>query len=84
MDTKTFEKLVKAGAIDRVTLFRPSPDSTWQVHAYGEGVPPDLNNPIELDGGGGRRSWGDLNTAYAYVRKHGFRPTIEIDEGHAS
>jgi hypothetical protein len=83
MDTKTFEQFVKSGAIERVTLFRPSPDSTWQVHAYGEGVPPDVSNPIELDGGGGRRSWGDLSTAHAYVRKHGYWQIIEIDEGHA-
>jgi hypothetical protein len=54
------------------------------VHAYGEGIPADISNPIELDGGGGRRSWGDLGTAYSYVRKHGYRQMIEIDEGYAS
>jgi hypothetical protein len=54
MDTKTFETLVKSGAIEHVTLFRPSPDSTWQVHAYGEGVPPDVSNPIKIDEGHAR------------------------------
>jgi hypothetical protein len=81
LDTRTFESLVTSGAIEQVTIFRAGPHATWQVFAYGDGIPATETNAMELDGGGGRRSWADLNAAHGFIRKHGYRQVIAIDEG---
>lgn len=82
MDTATFHSLLKTAVITGVTLFRPAAEANWEIHVQGDALPADL--AIELDGGGGRRSWTDLTAAHAWIRKHGYRGPIRIEEAHAA
>ena len=65
--------------IDRVTIFRSSPESAWSIYAYGDELSPEVTNALELNERGSLRLWADLEAAYAFIRKSGFRPMIEID-----
>jgi hypothetical protein len=76
---QAFDTFLRDGCIDRVTIFRSSVESTWSIYAYGEALPPEVTNAIELNERGSLRLWADLDAAYAFVRKAGFRPMIEID-----
>lgn len=76
---KEFEAFVRSGAIERVTVFRPSPDSAWSIYGYGETLPTETDNMISLDEMGSKRLWADLDAAYAFIRKSGFKQAIEID-----
>lgn len=87
MDTKTFETHAKSGAITRVTFVRPAAEANWEIHVRGTALPRALRRVVELNGGGGTRSWSDLDAAHAFVRRHGYAGRrIEIDEdlGNAS
>jgi hypothetical protein len=74
-----FETYLRDARIDRVTIFRSSPESAWSIHAYGDELAPDVTNALELNERGSPRLWGDLDAAYAFIRKSGFKPMIEID-----
>jgi hypothetical protein len=81
MDTPTFETLVKSGAVTGVTLVRPAAEANWEIHVRGKGLPKALKKVVELNGGGGTRSWTDLDAAHSYLRKHGYTGRrIELDE----
>ena len=74
-----FETYLREARIDRVTIFRSSPESAWSIYAYGEELPPEVTNALELNERGSPRLWGDLEAAYAFIRKSGFTSLIEID-----
>lgn len=75
-----FAKLIASADIVRVTIFRPDPTSAWSVFGYGETLPPETVNAITLDAtSGSKRLWSDLDAAYVFVRKSGFRQVIEVD-----
>jgi hypothetical protein len=81
MNTKEFESLITAGNVERVTINRSSPDTGgWEIQVHGDNLLPELKCIIELNGNGGRRSWADLDAAYVFIRKSGFRSAVEITE----
>jgi hypothetical protein len=70
---------VTEGRIDRVTIFRPSPDAAWSIYGYGETLPEATVNHIVLNEQGSKRLWSDLTAAYQFVRRAGYRQMIEVD-----
>lgn len=74
-----FETRIRAGDIDCVTIYRPDPGAPWGVYAYGERLPADTLNAIQLDDGS-RRSWEAVDAALSFIRRHGWRQTVVIDE----
>jgi hypothetical protein len=74
-----FAEFVAKGDIDRVTIFRPTGESAWSIYGYGETLPPETINHLAIDKDGSKRLWADLDAAYAFVRKSGFKNTLEID-----
>lgn len=80
MIASEFLKHIATADIDRVTIFRPDPASAWSIYGYGETLPPETINAVTLDpSSGSKRLWSDLEAAYKFVRKSGFRQVIEID-----
>ena len=76
---KEFEALIRNGDIGRVTIFRTNPESAWSVYGYGEALPPDTINHLAINKTGSKRLWSDLDAAYGFIRKSGFKQAIEVD-----
>ena len=76
---KEFEAFIRNGDIDRVTIFRPNPESAWSVYGYGETLPADTINHLAINKTGSKRLWSDLDAAYGFIRKSGFKQAIEVD-----
>ncbi len=79
MLTSEFVEFIKAGRIDRVTIYRPSAESAWSVYAYGEELPAATVNHLVLNTQGSKRLWSDLTAAHHFIRKSGYTQNIEID-----
>lgn len=79
MLAKDFKSFIAAGDIDRVTIYRPDSSSAWSIYGYGESLPEATVNMVTLDARGSKRLWADLDAAYQFIRKAGFRQSIEID-----
>lgn len=81
MNNQEFETLLVDGRVDRITINRMSADNVaWEIIVHGSSLPPTLKNVIELNGNGGQRSWTDLDAAYIFIRKSGYRHAIEITD----
>ncbi len=79
MQPAEFVEFIKAGQIDRVTIYRPGADSAWSIYGYGESLPPETVNHIVLNEQGSKRLWADLIAAHHFIRKSGYQQLIEID-----
>ncbi len=78
-----FAEFIASADIDRAMIFRPTGESAWSIYGYGETLPPETINHLAIDKDGSKRLWADLDAAYAFIRKTGFKQTIEI-EGRSS
>ena len=74
-----FETYLQEARIDRVTIFRSSPDAAWSIYAYGDELSSEVTNALELNERGSPRLWQDLDAAYHFIRRSGFAQMIEID-----
>lgn len=61
--------MMRAGVIDRAVITREWTEKPggWEIWLYGDKLPSDMQNPIEL-ARGGRRTWASLDTAYSWLR----------------
>jgi hypothetical protein len=81
MNTKEFERLCESAHIECVTINRIiSENAGWEVIVNGSGLAVDVKPAIELNGSGSRRSWADLEAAYLFIRKSGYRGLVQISE----
>jgi len=76
---KNLVTFIEQGIVEKMTISRSSPIAAWSVSAYGEVLPTDAINMIELNLEGCQRLWADLDAAYSFVRKCGFRHQILIE-----
>lgn len=76
---KDLVALIQKGAIEKMIISRPSPNTGWAVSAHGRAVPTDVVGMIELNAEGSKRLWADLDAAYAFIRKCGFPYPVLID-----
>lgn len=79
MKPQEFNAYLAAGLLKSVAISRPEPGAPWCVFARGDALPAGTNPAIELDDGS-LRSWGTLDAAHTFLRKHGWPGKIEIDE----
>lgn len=71
--------LIEKGVVEKMTISRSSPVAAWSVSAYGRALPADAIAMIELNPEGCQRLWADLDAAYSFVRKCGFRHQVLIE-----
>lgn len=70
---------IEKGNIEKMTISRPSPTAAWSVAAFGNALPGDVVNMIELNSDGCQRFWADLDAAYGFIRKSGFQQQVVIE-----
>jgi hypothetical protein len=70
---------IEKGVVERMAISRPSPTVAWSVSAYGKALPTDAINRIELNFEGSQRLWADLDAAYSFIRKCGYRHQVFIE-----
>lgn len=75
---KDLVALIESGIIETMAISRSSPNAAWSVCAYGKALPPDVVSRIELNPEGSQRLWADLDAAYGFIRKCGFRHQVLI------
>ncbi|WIM05800.1 MAG: hypothetical protein OHM77_00500 [Candidatus Nitricoxidivorans perseverans] len=71
--------LIENGIVETISISRASPNAAWSVSAYGRALPADVVNRIELNAEGSQRVWADLDAAYSFIRKCGFRRQVLIE-----
>lgn len=71
--------LIENGIVETISISRASPNAAWSVSAYGRALPADVVNRIELNTEGSQRIWADLDAAYSFIRKCGFRHQVLIE-----
>lgn len=76
---KDLVALIENGIVEKMAISRSSPTAAWSVSAYGESLPTDVVNRIELNSEGSQRLWADLDAAYSFIRKCGFRHQVLIE-----
>jgi len=78
---KDLVALIENGIVEKMTISKSmsSPTTAWSVSAYGEALPTDAINMIEINLEGCQRLWTDLDAAYSFIRKCGFRHQILIE-----
>ena len=70
---------IEKGIVEKMAISRSSPTAAWSVSAYGKALPSDSVNRIELNLEGSQRLWADLDAAYSFIRKCGFRHQVLIE-----
>lgn len=76
---KDLVAFIENGIVEKMAISRPSPTVAWSVSAYGRALPTDAINRIELNLEGSQRLWADLDAAYSFIRKCGFRHQVLIE-----
>lgn len=76
---KDLVALIENGIVEKMAISRSSPTAAWSVSAYGEALPTNAVNRIELNSEGSQRLWADLDAAYSFIRKCGFRHQVLIE-----
>ena len=76
---KDLVAFIENGVVEKMTISRPSSTVAWTVYAYGQALPTDATNRIELNREGSQRLWADLDAAYSFIRKSGFRDQVLIE-----
>lgn len=71
---------IENGIVEKMTISRSSAlAASWSVSAYGRALPADAVAMIELNPEGCQRLWADLDAAYGFIRKCGFRHQVLIE-----
>lgn len=74
--------LLRSGVIDKACLFRQrsAPGTQWEIHLYGEELPPTMRNPLKLTDGS-TRLWPGLEAAHTWLTGllGGRKLTVEVD-----
>ena len=76
---KDLVAFIENGIIEKITISRSSPVAAWSVSAYGRALPADAIAMVELNTEGCQRLWADLDAAYSFIRKCGFRDQVLIE-----
>lgn len=76
---KDLVAFIEEGVVEKMAISRPSSTVAWTVYAYGQALPADAINRIELNLEGSQRLWADLDAAYSFIRKSGFRDQVLIE-----
>lgn len=81
MNAKEFQTLCESVHVECVTINRVVSESAgWEILVTGAGLAADVKTAIQLNGSGSRRSWADLEAAYLFIRKSGYRGLVQISE----
>ncbi|CAB1368782.1 hypothetical protein [Denitratisoma oestradiolicum] len=70
---------IENGVVEKMTIRRSSPIAAWSISAYGQALPADAIAMVELNTEGSQRLWADLDAAYGFIRKCGFRHQVLIE-----
>lgn len=76
---KDLVAFIENGIVEKMTISRSSSVAAWSISAYGRTLPADAIAMVELNTEGCQRLWADLDAAYSFIRKCGFRDQVLIE-----